>query len=621
MADTDEFGIKLRPDSFPPGGLPQMPLPPGIGGETPFGPGGALAMAGSVLGPPPGSLAAPPGPTVAEQTDVARKKLLDLYNLYPNAAAADLAASRAAAASQAAARGQLAERYKVAAEAPLPDLYKPQYRPVPEAPKPVYREPFQALGAPLAALALVAGAFTRNSGTAVLTAASTAMEAQAKGDQVGYENARSEFKDALDTTMKNNEMERNAYRDAWSDRKATFDERVSNLALWSSYYQNKAMSSAASGGNVAQINAQIAGLTSTLGVLKQMEPAYKSVSEAKGAVLAKYFALYPDDIPRAIREAAPLLKEITDAETKLGSGGPTAASQKSETMQALVQQEIANGVDPVQARINAEEKYRRLEAIGKGRLTAAELAERDRLKSELALGNLTEKQTQIHRDRLAEIKAREEGAIERDRLKIDAAVTAADKKEAAAIALFRAQAEERVEAAKAKGAQIKGPEQKTIEGLASINEELTLLRNSWRDEFAGSTGVQTIDEFLLRLGEKYGQDVVDAGGIWWRMKNRVVDMPDRHKNFGATLTANELAAFNNANFNVSMNSTQIKDMMDNLLAAQKRHIATWSRILSTRGVTPETLSTVFKIPIEQLGLGAAPAAALPPAIPWDSLEK
>lgn len=614
MADTDEFGNILPPDSFPPGGLLQAPLPTSIGGETPFGPGGALAMAGSVLGPPPGALAAPPGPTVAEQTDVARKKLLDLYNLYPNAAAADLAASRAAAASQAAARGQLAERYKVAAEAPLPDLYKPQYRPVPEAPKPVYREPFQALGAPLAALALVAGAFTRNSGTAVLTAASTAMEAQAKGDQAGYENARSEFKDALDTTMKNNEMERNAYRDAWSDRKATFDERVSNLALWSSYYQNKAMSSAASGGNVAQINAQIAGLTSTLGVLKQMEPAYKSVSEAKGAVFAKYFALYPDDIPRAIREAAPLLKEITDAETKAGSGGSTAASQKSETMQALVQQEIANGVDPVQARINAEEKYRRLEAIGKGRLTAAELAEQARLKSELALGNLTEKQTQIHRDRLAEIKAREEGAIEQTRLKIDAAVTAADKREAAAMARIQAQVEARVEAAKAKDAQIRGPEQKTIAGLTSIHEELTLLRNSWRDEFAGSTGVQTIDEFLQRLGEKYGQDVVDAGGIWWRMKNRVVDMPARNEAFGQTLTGYELAAFNNANFNVSMNSTQIKDMMDNLLAAQKRHIVTWSRILSTRGVTPETLSKVFNLPIDQFELGAAPAATLPPGV-------
>ena len=359
MADTDEFNNILPNDSFPPGGLAQAPLPSGIGGETQFWP-----MAGNVLGPSPGSLAAPPPPSVAERTREAQEKLLGLLGGLPNAAAADLAASRAAAASQAAARGQLAERYKVAAEAPLPDLYKPQYRPVPEAPKPVYREPFQALGAPLAALALVAGAFTRNSGTAVLTAASTAMEAQAKGDQAGYENARSEFKDALDTTMKNNEMERNAYRDAWSDRKATFDERVSNLALWSSYYQNKAMSSAASGGNVAQINAQIAGLTSTLGVLKQMEPAYKSVSEAKGAVLSQFFAKYPDDIPRAIREAAPLLKEITDAETKAGSGGPTAASQKSETMQALVQQEIANGVDPVQARINAEEKYRRLEAIG-----------------------------------------------------------------------------------------------------------------------------------------------------------------------------------------------------------------------------------------------------------------
>lgn len=304
-----------------------MPLPPGIGGETPFGPGGALAMAGSVLGPPPGSLAAPPDPSVAERTREAQEKLLDLYNLYPNAAAADLAASRAAAASQAAARGQLAERYKVAAEAPLPDLYKPQYRPVPEAPKPVYREPFQALGAPLAALALVAGAFTRNSGTAVLTAASTAMEAQAKGDQVGYENARSEFKDALDTTMKNNEMERNAYRDAWSDRKATFDERVSNLALWSSYYQNKAMSSAANGGNVAQINAQIAGLTSTLGVLKQMEPAFKK-DEVEGKIYSDAYAQAQNEErdgtlqegmtvwQRATEIAAPAIKTMTDAKTK-----------------------------------------------------------------------------------------------------------------------------------------------------------------------------------------------------------------------------------------------------------------------------------------------------------------
>lgn len=164
------------------------------------------------------------------------------------------AAQQAQAAAGARAAGAAAENklYADFLAQPRPDVYKPQYKALPKAPTPQYRNPLEAVGNPLAGLALVAGLFTRTPATATLNSAAAAMQAQREGDQLGYENAHKEFRDNLDLTMKHNEQERQAYLDSWNDRNKTMQERLADLQMKATMYKNNAVAAAARSGNPSE---------------------------------------------------------------------------------------------------------------------------------------------------------------------------------------------------------------------------------------------------------------------------------------------------------------------------------------------------------------------------------
>ena len=127
--------------------------------------------ADSVLGPtqPPARPGAAPLDIDAEQNEI-KRQILTLTKQYIGALPNDIAARGAAGGY----RAQTADAYRRLANEPIPDVKPPQPKPLPEAPKAKYRDPIEAVGNPLAGLALIAGLFTRNSGTATLKAASAA---------------------------------------------------------------------------------------------------------------------------------------------------------------------------------------------------------------------------------------------------------------------------------------------------------------------------------------------------------------------------------------------------------------------------------------------------------------
>mgnify|MGYP003350510310 CR=1 FL=1 len=69
-----------------------------------------------------------------------------------------------AAAAAGAAQRRAADITSYLAE-PRPPVYQPKYRPLPTPPKAQFRDPIEAVGSPIAGLAMIAGLFTRTAGT------------------------------------------------------------------------------------------------------------------------------------------------------------------------------------------------------------------------------------------------------------------------------------------------------------------------------------------------------------------------------------------------------------------------------------------------------------------------
>ena len=340
-----------------------------------------------------GAIAPPPAaapPTLSPQEQVWQQQL-DLLKQYPKMQALDEAAAAQSAAAAARSRAQLAARQKQALDTPLPALHTPEYKPLPNAPTAKYREPWQALGNPLAAVALVAGAFTRNSATATMNIAAAAMGAQKRNDMQAYEDARSKFKDSMEETIKSNENERNAYKDSWENRKLTFDERRAQLEMWATYYQNTAMAGAARGGNVAKINAQLAGLEKTADLLNKINPVFRGTNDAQGQALTDGYrqaqqeaqrGLIPqqDIWKRAAEIAAPALKSIEEATRRPSAvvGGNSVAERniqaEMETLRtmpenagksdAALRNEAVRNVETNKKSVLSEPAYNKLQQIG-----------------------------------------------------------------------------------------------------------------------------------------------------------------------------------------------------------------------------------------------------------------
>jgi hypothetical protein len=351
-------------------------------GVPQFGP-----AADTVLGPnqPPAQPGAAPLDIDAEQNAI-KRQILALTKQYIGALPGDVAARGAAGGYHA----QTADAYRRLANEPIPDMKPPQPKPLPEAPKAKYRDPIEAVGNPLAGLALIAGLFTRNSGTATLKAASAAMQAQQKGDQQAYENARTNFKDSLDVTIKQNEQERQQYLDVWNNNKLLWDAKVARINALATANQNSALAAAARGGKADEIGKIIGGLEKANTVLQSLKPAFEGDAEKQiwyesdrqanqeasargltGVEKADFVA------KRRMEIAEPQLKTLTQAEAKPGAHVP-AAEQTFEAYKHKAREILGPNASETDVVLKAKE----LEAEVKDTAKATDEERKARLKEE-----------------------------------------------------------------------------------------------------------------------------------------------------------------------------------------------------------------------------------------------
>lgn len=310
----------------------------------------------------------------------------DVYQMFYQANQDEAARRQAAAGAQAAAAGQKAGLYKEFLAQPRPDVYQPQYKPTPTPPKPQYRDPMQAIGSPLSVLALAAGLFTRTPATATLNAAAAAMEAQRAGDQQGYENARNEFRDKLDETLRHNDQERTAYLDSWNNRKMVMAERLADLEMKATMYQNQALANSARSGNVSNVQMQIDAMGKAQEFMKQFAPTAKSVGEWQAQEAQKTAARVKSEHPdwaddKVYAEVNRILRPIFEVSQKPGAA--TAVSLQNQFIMKRVAELEGEGKSPTEAFAQAKR-----EAAGRSMTSSEEItaAAKRYQESEVAAG-------------------------------------------------------------------------------------------------------------------------------------------------------------------------------------------------------------------------------------------
>lgn len=321
---------------------------------------GQLAQAVVPNAQPP---AAPPSgmDVILEGMDPKQRAIFDMF--YGSEKAQNAQRQAQAAAAAGAAQRKAADISSYLAE-PRPPIYEPKYRPMPTPPKAQFRDPIEAVGSPIAGLAMIAGLFTRTAGTATLNAAAAAMKAQREGDMLGYETARAEFNDKLTETLNANQQERQAYLDSWNNRKLTMQEKLADLEMKATLYQNQAMAASARAGNVSDVQMKL----NAFGNFKQFMDAYAPIAKNRNQWEAQQIQTLEEEIrknnPTWTREQ--VIEETTKRARSFGllppPGGTTKAptpGSKSAVIQANAEKLLANGEasDMAEALTMATERY------------------------------------------------------------------------------------------------------------------------------------------------------------------------------------------------------------------------------------------------------------------------
>ena len=260
-----------------------------------------------------------------KQDDIVERQLEiteEMYKTLPEAQR-EAEAQRRAAAGAAGARQRETERV---VNQPLPDLYKPNYEKLPQAPKPNYREPLDAIGNPLAILARVAGLFTRQSATTAFNAMGAAMAAQQKGDQVAFANATTAFESSMREVVAHNNEEHRAYTDAWNDRKSTWDERMAKLQMLSTKYGNGSVGTSVAQGKFDLLNKQLQILEAQGKVVKDLLP-----KATAGLTFEQRLLLKHEEEQKQNRQAEQRQRDRLENKGTL-TGGQRATEQHKESM-------------------------------------------------------------------------------------------------------------------------------------------------------------------------------------------------------------------------------------------------------------------------------------------------
>ena len=109
-------------------------------------------------------------------------------------------------------------------------------------------------------------------------------------------------------------------------------------------------------------------------------------------------------------------------------------------------------------------------------------------------------------------------------------------------------------------------EVRKLDGLDSIAKGLDELRRDFKPEFASlgffGFGGEISLEMKRRLSETLGDKVGQQAADWWSKYN-LLQAPNRHALFGATLTGNELQNYRSFTAKTSDSATSIKNLLSN----------------------------------------------------------
>ena len=100
------------------------------------------------------------------------------------------------------------------------------------------------------------------------------------------------------------------------------------------------------------------------------------------------------------------------------------------------------------------------------------------------------------------------------------------------------------------------PVMNNVSEMADMYDTLNRLKTTFNPEFAGHPGKKAVTVMAKKLGDLAPEEV-RAHGEWWGLNERLSNIPERLKVFGATLTPSEEEAWNNATFDEGTNSDQL----------------------------------------------------------------
>lgn len=128
----------------------------------------------------------------------------------------------------------------------------------------------------------------------------------------------------------------------------------------------------------------------------------------------------------------------------------------------------------------------------------------------------------------------------------------------------------RAQAAKSKGTKLTVSDRRDLTEGAGLVGNIQQLLNTFKDDYAAPQvmghsvpGVRPLANTLSAYG--MGSKGMDAAQDWWATSDRLYTLFQRNKLFGATLTTNEMKAWEQANATKNMKPDQIKSMLRSIL--------------------------------------------------------
>jgi hypothetical protein len=527
--------------------------------------------ADTVMPPSPAPSAAPTGmDAVLSGMDPKQRAI---YDMMLQSEQEEARRRQAAGAAQAGVAARTAGDIREYLATPKPPIYEPKYKAMPTPPKPQYRDPIEAIGSPLAGLALVAGLFTRTSGTATLNAAAAAMQAQQQGDQLAFENARLEFRDKLDETLRSNEQEHRAYTDSWNNRKLTMQDRLADLEMKATLYKNEGLAASARAGNVSDVQMRLNALVKAQEVIKALQPPASSFKQEQ--------VLFNEGHQWALEKAkaegrendAPYVAElrkqyINEATPTAGKGGNRGLSLDDRIKLDQARADLAAGRDEAKARRRIEE----LEA--KARLQES-LQER-RAEQQKELQEARQKAQQ--EGKLVEFERKAEFMAEQNRLRAEEANKRLDIK-------INADKEK----AAAKDAKLSGKVGDTLKETVQAVKEMEAAQASFQDSYAGHF-FDSLGQLNQWLGSRGKGGSPEA--LWWANKEFLLTMPLRHALFGATLTGGEKESWRATDITPGMSPDQIRLWFGSRIAVAREKLNDQINTLRAKGVSDDNIRIV-----------------------------